>query len=301
MAPRIRTIKPDFWISESIGTRLSGPEGRQARLLFIALWNHAEDRTGVLRGGTAFLRGAIFPYDEDVTSEDVERWLSLLESGGFIVRYERGGTRYVWVRGFVEHQRIDRPSAPTLPEPSQQEKDSSREPSDESHSQESSPRRALDEPSLQEGKGREGSGKEGILSPAVAVAAPEVDERQQVMPGFEPPPRPAEPVPESPKSPRRLSAGEELYAKIQRVRQAICEDAGESYVDDRWEFARQNKFLGPVAKGSEHEKAVFDAAFTEYVSDEAHKAKGWPLSLFMHGATRARYEKKALDALRAAS
>lgn len=139
--------------------------------------------------------------------------------------------------------------------------------------------------------------EEKKLSPAGAVAAPEVDERQAVMPGFEPP---TPPEPEQPKE-RRPSAGEELYAKIQRVRRTLCDEAGESYVDDRWTSARQNKFLGPIAKGSEQDKAVFETAFGEFMADEAHKAKGWPLSLFMHGATRARYEKRALDALKAAS
>lgn len=139
--------------------------------------------------------------------------------------------------------------------------------------------------------------RETTVSPAVAVAAPEVDERQQVMPGFDPPAAP----PEVPKPPRKPSPGEELYAKIQRVRRTLCDEAGESYVDDRWTSARQNKFLGPIAKGSEQDKAVFETAFGEFMADEAHKAKGWPLSLFMHGATRARYEKRALDALKAAS
>lgn len=122
MMPRIRTIKPEFWTSERLATRLPGPDGRQARLLFIGLWNLAEDKTGVTRGSPAFLRGALFVYDDDVSTKDVDRWLTILERGGFIVRYQRDGSSYVWVRGFLEHQKIEKPSKPTLPEPTDSEK-----------------------------------------------------------------------------------------------------------------------------------------------------------------------------------
>jgi hypothetical protein len=170
---RIRSIKPEFWASESLGTRLRGPEGRQARLLFIALWNHAEDH-GVCRGAPALLRSVAFPYDDDVTHVDVARWVGLLVDARLVVRYDRDGSTYLWVRGFAEHQKIDRKSKTTLPEPSQQERDGARrtrEPSrqpQEDVKQEtkpaSSPRRALDEHSLQDGKGEDGKG-EDLLPP----------------------------------------------------------------------------------------------------------------------------------------
>lgn len=164
--PRIRTIKPEFWASEALGTRLPGPDGRQARLLFIAMWNHAEDH-GVCRASPALLRSVAFPYDEDVTAADVARWLNLLAAGGFVVRFERQGSAYAWVRGFDEHQKIDRKSKTTLPEPSQQEIEARSSPRTASNSlanetvvAAASPRRALDEPSPQEGKGREGKVEE---------------------------------------------------------------------------------------------------------------------------------------------
>lgn len=142
---RIRSVKPEFFSSEKIGMRLPGPEGRQARLLFVAMWGHAEDLTGVCRAAPAFLRAQAFPYDDDLTAADVDRWLAMLESGGFILRYEVNGSHYALVRGFLEHQKIDRPSKPTLPLPTE----------DSLH-----PRRVVDEDSSLEGKGREGSGRE---------------------------------------------------------------------------------------------------------------------------------------------
>lgn len=119
--PRIRSIKPDYWKSEKLASRLPGPDGREARRLFIGLWNFAEDH-GVVRASAVYIRAELYPYDDDVTAADVERWLCLLEAGGFIVRYQRDGSTYAWIRGFLTHQRIKNPSNPSLPEPSEAEK-----------------------------------------------------------------------------------------------------------------------------------------------------------------------------------
>lgn len=112
----------------------------------------------------------------------------------------------------------------------------------------------------------------------------------------------ANPKPE--RKPRRLSAGEDLYQQVQQVRQQQCEKAGVPYVPDRWPEAQQNKMLGPVAKvppgaavdaeGKTEEFNRFTRAFAEYLGDEKHAEKGWPLSLFMHGSVRSRYEQQAL-------
>lgn len=115
-------------------------------------------------------------------------------------------------------------------------------------------------------------------------------------------PSPSDAPPEEPKKrERRLSAAEELYAAIQRARRIRCEDTAEPFVEDRWDNARQNKLLGPVAKGSAEERKRFEGAFGEFLADEQWKPKGWPLSLFMSGAVRSRYEKQALDAEKGAA
>jgi hypothetical protein len=113
---RLRVVKVEFWQSERLAHALPGPDGRQARLLFIGMWNFGEDN-GVVRANPVWLRGQVFPYDEDVTACDVERWLGMLEAGGFIVRYHHRGAALAWVRSFSEHQRIDKPTPPTLPLP----------------------------------------------------------------------------------------------------------------------------------------------------------------------------------------
>lgn len=300
---RIRSIKPEFWASESLG-RLRGPEGRQARLLFIALWNHAEDH-GVCRAAPALLRSVAFPYDEDVTAADVSRWLGMLDEGGFVLRYERNGSSYLWICSFDEHQRIDRKSKTTLPEPSHDDmmrhaspRSTSDRPASETVTPSASTRRALDEHSLQEGKGREGRGEEGISAsqgPASAVQPPSGERPPLTLTTQEAKPEP---------KPRKLSDAQSLYQQVQQVRQQQCEKAGVPFVPDRWPDAQQNKLLGPVVKalpgapvdaeGRPEEFGRFEKAFAEFLSDEKQAVKGWPLSFFMTGGVRSRYEQQAL-------
>lgn len=284
---RIRSIKPEFWASESLGTRLRGSDGRQARLLFIALWNHAEDH-GVCRAAPALLRSVAFPYDEDVTAADVSRWLGMLEAGGFILRYQRDESSYLWICSFDEHQRIDRKSKTSLPEPSHDDM-----------MRRASPRRVLVEYSLQEGKGREGRGEEGIsASQGAADAGQPPGER----PVLELTTQDANPQ-QKQRAPRKPSAAEQLYQQVQEVRQRQCEKAGVPFTQDYMPEALQNKALGSVAKvppgavvdaeGRTEAFRRFEAAFAEYLSDERHRDKGWPLALFLTGTVRARYEQAA--------
>ena len=98
---KIRSIKPSFWEDEKIG---SLPV--EARLLYIGTWSFADDN-GVLRGSPAYLRSQIFPYDETVTAADVRRWVSTLVAGGMVVPFTYNGERYLVVRRFRDHQKID--------------------------------------------------------------------------------------------------------------------------------------------------------------------------------------------------
>jgi hypothetical protein len=113
--PRIRTIKPEFWASEHI-VKLS----LRARLLFIGMWNFADDR-GVLRASYARLKMEIFPGD-NVTPELmyllIDELLLVDEGDGklpLIGEFESGNRAYWYITGW-HHQRIDRPS-PRYPAP----------------------------------------------------------------------------------------------------------------------------------------------------------------------------------------
>ena len=107
---RIRTIKPEFPQSESVG-RLS----RDARLLFIQLWTIVDD-CGRARAPSRMLASLLYPYDDDAPAL-IEGWLAELDAEGCIVRYEVDGSKYLSVAKWLEHQKIDRPSKSQLPAP----------------------------------------------------------------------------------------------------------------------------------------------------------------------------------------
>lgn len=107
---RIRTIKPEFPQSESMGN-----VSRDARLCFILLWTIADD-AGRLRGNSRMLASLLFPYDDDAPKL-MDGWMAELEREGCVTRYQVDGATYVEVAKWLSHQKIDKPSASKLPAP----------------------------------------------------------------------------------------------------------------------------------------------------------------------------------------
>jgi hypothetical protein len=105
---RIRTIKPEFPQSESMG-RVS----RDARLLFLQLFTLADD-SGRLRGNSRMLASLLYPYDDDAGSI-IDGWMSELERESCIRRYKYEGDTYLEIANFLKHQKIDKPSPSKLP------------------------------------------------------------------------------------------------------------------------------------------------------------------------------------------
>jgi hypothetical protein len=105
---RIRTIKPEFPISETIG-RLS----REARLLYIQLWTVVDD-SGRTRAASRLLASQLYPYDDDA-GELIKHWIAELESSGCVACYEVDGTQYLELPKWLKHQKIDRPTPSRLP------------------------------------------------------------------------------------------------------------------------------------------------------------------------------------------
>jgi hypothetical protein len=105
---RIRTIKPEFPQSESMG-KIS----RDARLCFVMLWTIADD-AGRLRGASRMLASLLFPYDDDAPKL-IDGWLAELEAEGCIARYLVDGAHYVEIANWLDHQKIDRPSKSNIP------------------------------------------------------------------------------------------------------------------------------------------------------------------------------------------
>lgn len=105
---RIRTIKPEFPESESIG-RLT----RDARLLFIQLWTIADDY-GRCRAGPRLLAGKLYPYDEDALHL-IGGWLDELETNDLVIRYVVEGNQYLEVVNWAKHQRVDNAGKSNVP------------------------------------------------------------------------------------------------------------------------------------------------------------------------------------------
>ncbi len=105
---RIRSIKPEFWESESLG-RVS----REARLLFIGLFSCCDD-VGRARASSRLLASRLFPYDDDAFKK-IPAWMSELQREGCIRIYQVDGESYLDIPKWLNHQKIDKPSASKLP------------------------------------------------------------------------------------------------------------------------------------------------------------------------------------------
>jgi hypothetical protein len=110
-AARIRTIKPE-WPQDERRGRIS----RDARLLELLLRTLADD-AGRLRAAPALLRGALFPFDGDVTIEMVEGWIAELLHEHLMVTYLHDGEHFAILPEWSSEQKIDHPTSSRLPPP----------------------------------------------------------------------------------------------------------------------------------------------------------------------------------------
>lgn len=106
--PRIRTIKPEFPQSESIGAL-----SREARLLFLQLFTIVDD-AGRARAAPRMLASLLYPYDDDAP-QLIDGWLADIAAAGLLTRYEVSGAHYLEITGWLKHQKIDRPTPSRLP------------------------------------------------------------------------------------------------------------------------------------------------------------------------------------------
>lgn len=110
---RIRSVKPEFWTDRPLARKLS----RDARLFYIALWNFADEHAR-LGGDPYYLKGQIFPYDDDLDAAGVVRLLRELEAAGKVVQYEIDDDPYLFLPRLDRHQRLESDKVPSrLPAP----------------------------------------------------------------------------------------------------------------------------------------------------------------------------------------
>lgn len=94
LMPKIRYLKPDFFLDEHI-TELEPIH----RIAFAGLWCYA-DREGRLEDSPKRLKAEILPYDK----VDMNTVLSTLHPR-FILRYDFNGKKYIQINNFLKHQR----------------------------------------------------------------------------------------------------------------------------------------------------------------------------------------------------
>src|SRR3990167_610238 len=104
---RIRTIKPDFWTDEKI-VRLPF----EARLLFIGLWNFADD-SGAVDLSHDRIRMQVFPGDPTVDIEELIDLLAAAELVEYWLSADNESAALV-ICNWTKHQKIDNPSKKSI-------------------------------------------------------------------------------------------------------------------------------------------------------------------------------------------
>jgi hypothetical protein len=108
---RNRMIKPEFWDDEKL-SKIS----RDARLTYIGLWNFSDDY-GVVKGNPSWLKNHIFPYEDSMSIQKFTAILTELSSGLWILPFGYNGETYFYIKNFLNHQTINRPSKQRNPLP----------------------------------------------------------------------------------------------------------------------------------------------------------------------------------------
>jgi hypothetical protein len=115
---RIRSVKPEFWADEELAMAVS----RDARLLYVGLWNLADEHAR-LRGDPRFVKGQLFAYDDDLTPKAIEALLDELADAGKVQRYQSGSSTYLFLPNLAKHQRLEAAKVesrlPAPPDPSE--------------------------------------------------------------------------------------------------------------------------------------------------------------------------------------
>jgi hypothetical protein len=97
---RIRTVKPEFWVDEKVVEL-----GPWARLLFIGLWNFADDQ-GYIDYAPKRIKMQVFPGD----TTDVVPLIDELLSQGVLRAYRSSIGPVLHVVNWRRHQRVDHPA-----------------------------------------------------------------------------------------------------------------------------------------------------------------------------------------------
>jgi len=102
-------IDPAFWSDAKI-TKLP----IEARLMFIGLWNFADDY-GNFPENTRWILGNIFPNDPTISERKIGFWLKTLKKVGMLQPYESENLNFLHIKRWEKWQKINRPSSRRCP------------------------------------------------------------------------------------------------------------------------------------------------------------------------------------------
>jgi hypothetical protein len=100
---RIRSIKPEYWADEDFAVSVPN---RDARLLYVGLWNLADEH-GRVRGDPRYVKGQLFAYDDDLTPKMIDALLDELAAARKVQRYRSGSGAYLFLPNLAKHQRLE--------------------------------------------------------------------------------------------------------------------------------------------------------------------------------------------------
>jgi len=102
-------IRPEFWTDGKISEC-----SVSARLLFIGTWTYADDN-GNLDMCLMQLHNTIFPGDTKISNKNIASMLDELITHGLLIPYSVNGNKYLNIKNFLKHQKINRPSPSSRP------------------------------------------------------------------------------------------------------------------------------------------------------------------------------------------
>lgn len=105
-----RMIDGGIWVNEKFAEL-----PYVARLLQIGIINIADDQ-GRTKAHPAYLRSQLFPYD-DVTLDDMRRWLQLMATNGTVILYQVDGKEYIQLVNWWEYQNLQYAAPSEYPRP----------------------------------------------------------------------------------------------------------------------------------------------------------------------------------------
>lgn len=108
----MRSVKPEYFADQDLAEDLPGPEGRDARLLYVGLWGQADEHAR-LRGDARWIKGQIYPFDDDITPAVVDRLIDMIAASGRAIRYRVGKSTYLFLPKLAEHQRLEPDKTPS--------------------------------------------------------------------------------------------------------------------------------------------------------------------------------------------